>query len=83
MAQVVPLRVHVAERAGDEDRAGEPGDGLGHVGLRFREVSSVTSEFGSVQGNPGSGNRNFKGPFWVNRKVPKNPLRGQSAGFTV
>ncbi len=26
-----------------------------------------------------NGNRNFKGPFWLDRKVPKNPLRGQSA----
>jgi len=26
----------------------------------------------------GVGNRNFKGPFCLGRKVPKTPLRGQS-----
>ena len=38
-------------------------------------INSYSGE--SMNNRIGEGNRNFNGPFGVNRKVPKNPLRGQ------
>jgi len=34
-AQRIPLRVHIRERAGDEDGAGGPDEVLWHIGFKF------------------------------------------------